>query len=72
MESFLLEAGRLQDNYDRLISQDKLSKKAMCNLCVPFRDKYHLTDLQTLDIARRKLTITQISKLYRGYKVNGE
>jgi phosphoenolpyruvate synthase/pyruvate phosphate dikinase len=60
MSDILIEAGILQDRYDKLVRDRKLTKKAMCDLCVPFRDKYGLTDMQTLQIARRELSISQI------------
>ena len=63
MNEILIEAGKLQDEYDNLVSAGRLTKRAMCDLCIPFRDKYSLTDLQTLQIARRELNITQIAYL---------
>jgi hypothetical protein len=60
MNDILIEAGKLQDEYDKLVRNRKLTKKALCDLCIPFRDKYGLTDMQTLKIARRELSITQI------------
>lgn len=35
----------------------------MCALCVPFRDKYGLTDLQTLRIARQEMSLMEIVDL---------
>lgn len=45
--NFYEEVCELQKEYQKLIDERKLTKKAMCDLCGPFRDKYHLTDLQT-------------------------
>ena len=42
---------------------NKLTKKAMCDLVVPFRDKYKLTDLQALMVARNELSISEIADL---------
>lgn len=39
------------------------SKKALCDLCVPFRDRYGLTDLQTLRIARKELSLSELLDL---------
>lgn len=39
------------------------TKKAMCDLCVPFRDKYDLTDLQTLQIARKEMSLSEMVTL---------
>ena len=60
---FFKEASRLQDDYQELIDKKKLTKKAMCDLCVPFRDKYGLTDLQTLRIARREMDLSEMVAL---------
>lgn len=63
MNEILIEAGILQDKYDKLVHNKKLTKKAMCDLCIPFRDKYGLTDMQTLQVARREMSISQIHGL---------
>lgn len=63
---FFKEASELQDNYQKLIDEKKLTKKAMCDLCVPFRDKYGLTDLQTLRIARREMDLSEMVALAEG------
>ncbi len=53
----------MQEEYQRLTAEKKLSKKAMCALCVPFRDKYGLTDLQTLRIARKEMSLMEMLQL---------
>lgn len=57
------DAAIMQQKYQRLYDTHKLSKKAMCELCVPFRDKYGLTDLQTLRIARKEMDLMEIVEL---------
>lgn len=59
----LREAAVMQEEYQRLTAEKKLSKKAMCALCVPFRDKYGLTDLKTLRIARKEMSLMEILQL---------
>lgn len=59
-ETFFKEASELQANYQDLVDNKKLTKKAMCDLCVPFRDKYKLTDLQTLRIARKEMDLSEM------------
>ena len=56
----LREAAVMQEEYQRLTAEKKLSKKAICALCVPFRDKYGLTDLQTLRIAREEMSLMEM------------
>lgn len=57
------EVAIMQEKYQRLVDERKLTKKAMCDLCVPFRDKYGLTDLQTLRIARKEMELAEKMKL---------
>lgn len=57
------EAANLQQEYQKLVDNKKLSKKAICELCVPFRDKYELTDLQVLRIARKEMELSEIVDL---------
>ena len=60
---FYKESAELQRNYQKLIDERKLTKKAMCDLCIPFRDKYALTDLQTLKIARQEMDLSEMVAL---------
>lgn len=62
-ENLFREVGNLQNNYQELCRSNKLSKKAICNLVIPFRDKYRLTDLQALQIVRNELAILEIADL---------
>lgn len=63
MENLLQEIGELQNKYQNLLRTKKLTKKAMCNLVIPFRDKYNLTDLQALQVARNELSVMEMAKL---------
>ena len=66
--NFYEEVCELQKEYQKLIDERKLIKKAMCDLCVPFRDKYHLTDLQTLRIARKEMELSEMVDLVKETK----
>ena len=57
------DAAKLQDGYKALVVTKRLSKKAMCELCIPFRNKYGLTDSQTLRIAREEMPLTEMVEL---------
>lgn len=61
--SAIKEAAQMQKKYQRLVETKMLSKKAMCDLCVPFRDKYGLTDLQALRIARKEMDLSEMVDL---------
>lgn len=63
MKNLLREVGNLQSNFQKLCRSNKVSKKAICNLVIPFRDKYNLTDLQALQIARNELSVAEIADI---------
>lgn len=71
MNNVMNDIGELQMNYQSLIGEGRMTKKAMCKLVIPFRDKYGLTDLQALQIARNELTIAEINSLFKKEKTNG-
>lgn len=54
------DIARLQRGYDKLVSDKKLTKKAMCDLVIPFRDEYWLTDKEALMIARSEVNVDEI------------
>ena len=58
------QIAEMQRQYQNLIDTKSLTKKALCDLCVPFRDEYGLTDLQTLMIARKEIGIPEIVDLF--------
>lgn len=57
--SAIKEIAELQSKYQKLLNGVFTKKK----LCVPFRDKYKLTDRQTLMIAGNKLSLNEILDL---------
>ena len=68
--SIILEGMELVDFYrDCFVLMDawnkmkNVTKANICALCVPFRDKYKLTDLQTLMIARGEMKASEILKI---------
>lgn len=66
------EAAIMQEEYQRLVDERKLTKRAMCNLCVPFRDKYGLTDLQVLRIARKEMDLMEMVELLQPKEIDHE
>ena len=61
--SIMREVAELQKAYQRLIDKKRLTKKAMCDLCIPFRDKYGLKDSEALRIARNEMDLSEIVDL---------
>lgn len=59
----LKEIAALQTEYERLKNSGKMTKKAICDLVIPFRDKYHLSDKDALAIAQNKVSIAQMVTL---------
>lgn len=63
MNMDLNEVVKLQEAYQQLLDTRKLTKKAMCDLVIPFRDKYKLTDLEALRIARNEIGLSELALL---------
>ena len=59
----LKEIGKLQTDYNYLKLNDNFTKKTMCDLVIPFRDKYHLSDRDALAIARNEISVSEIAKI---------
>lgn len=60
------EVVKLQEGYTELVKTQQLSKKNICELVIPFRDRYGLTDLQALRIARKEMDLAEIIKVLEG------
>ena len=63
-ESKIRMIATMQYEYAKLVCDHKLSKKAICEICCPVRDALSLTDLQTLQIARKELSLYDIIKIF--------
>lgn len=72
MEEFLKEAVKLQEDYKVLFDENRVTKKAICELCIPFRDKYGLTDIQTLKIARNEADTAETISIWETRKDNAQ
>lgn len=60
-------AVEIQRAYRKLTSGEvSFTKRNMCNLMVPLRDKYGLTDRQVLAVARNELSLEEIAALNGG------
>ena len=66
--STMREVAELQEAYQRLIDEKRFTKRAMCDLCIPFRDKYGLKDSQALRIARKEMDLAEIVDLLEALK----
>nr|DAT76299.1 MAG TPA: hypothetical protein [Caudoviricetes sp.] len=60
----------LQESYEELVKTKTLSKIKLCELCIPFRDKFGLTDIEVLRISRNEISLKEIQELIE--KVGGE
>lgn len=58
----------MQTSYKNAVRNKELTKKRMCEICVPVRDALHLSDLEILKIAREETTLSEIISLLE----NGE
>lgn len=59
----------LQESYEELVKTKTLSKRKLCEICIPFRDKFGLTDIEVLRIARNEISLKEIQELIE--KVGG-
>lgn len=53
----------LQESYEELVKTKTLSKRKLCELCIPFKDKFSLTDIEVLRIARNEISLKEIQEL---------
>lgn len=60
----------LQESYEELVKTKTLSKRKLCELCIPFRDRFGLMGIEVLRIARNEITLKEIQELIE--KVGGE
>ena len=57
----LREIVKLQKEYQKMvIGKIPFTKRNLCNLCVPFRDKYGLTDDQVLRLVRKQMDLSEM------------
>ena len=71
-DGLMKEVGLLQQQYRKLVSENRLTKKAICDLVIPFRDKHNLTDIQALQIARNELSIISICDVIERMETESE
>ena len=57
----LYEIGTLQDIYQKKIKKG-ITKRELCDLIIPFRDKYHLNDSTAIQIAAGRMSLLNIAK----------
>lgn len=50
----------LQETYRKLQRQKKLTKQNICDLVIPFRDKYQLSDKDALRIVRSEVSLKEL------------
>lgn len=65
------DIAELQAGYAQLTRTSSLSKKAMCELCVPFREKTGLPDSKVLAIARKEMDLEKILDICPVYGGDG-
>ena len=68
----LKDIANLQRDFEVLIIENRLTKKNLCDLVIPFRDKYGLTDRQALMIARKEYSLSYIDKYLLNARSNGD
>ncbi|WP_050793327.1 hypothetical protein [Ruminococcus albus] len=61
--NLIQEILELQKQYHKLYTSSKITKSAICELVVPFRDKYELSDVEALNIAKEFCSMERIVRL---------
>ena len=64
--NIMREVAELHTQYQRLIDEKRLTKREICDLCIPFRDKYGLKDSQALRIIRKEMDLSEMADLLEG------
>lgn len=59
----LCDIVNMQEQYIQAKNNNRLTKKAICDICIPFRDKYALDDKTVLSLARNEFSIKKIKQL---------
>ena len=52
--NIMREVAELQTEYQRLIDEKRLTKREICDLCIPFQDKYGLKDSQRSELSGKR------------------
>lgn len=63
MSDLMNDVAKLQKGWNELKFIGHMTKKDICDLVIPFRDKYGLKDSQALQIARAELSVAEINDL---------
>ena len=67
-----IDIDRVQDEYKAMKGGVKpFTKKALCELCVPFRDRYGLTDHDAISIASQRMALKEAVALCRRSMTEG-
>lgn len=64
--NLIKDIATLQTEYQKLIAERRLTKKVMCDLVIPFRDKYKLTDKSALMLARNEMSFQDLQIVIEG------
>lgn len=70
LAELFIDIAIMQDKYSSLFVDGVVTKGNICEVCVPFKDKYGFSDLQTLQLARSELSISEIIRLVKEDKYN--
>lgn len=55
----------LQKEWEILKQSGNMTKEKICDLCVPFRYQFNLTELEVLKLARNEMPLKEIEKLIK-------
>ena len=56
---------KLQEDWQELRESGEMTKRAICDLVIPFRDRYGLTDVEALEIAKGNVGLHEMERIMR-------
>ncbi len=71
MRETLKDVASLQREWNKLLESGRVTKRDICELCLPFKEKYNLTDMQALKVARNELSIEEVLGVFDGEALKG-
>ena len=60
------EVAKLQEDWVALKESGKMTKRAICDLVIPFRNRHGLTDMVALEIAKGNMSLSEMVRVMEG------
>lgn len=64
----IIDAGKIQDGYEQLFREKRVTKKNLEEVCHSFSNKYSIPLIKAIKIAKSELTVCQVERLFEKKK----